>query len=547
MTSFSISGRIVDVHNRQIFAGKITVKNGLINEIKPSSTVNDFYIMPGLVDSHIHIESTMLIPSRFSQLIVPHGTIGVVTDPHEIANVLGVEGVEFMIQDAKNSLAKMFFGAPSCVPATTFETSGATISSADVEKLLSRNDVWFLSEMMNFPGVINNDAEIISKLNAANKYQKPIDGHAPGVRGDDLMKYVGSGISTDHECATLDEALEKISRGMIIQICEGSAARNFEALHSLINSHPDNVMLCTDDIHPDELLKNGHINKLLELGVSKGLDLFSLLRSATVVPVQHYNLPVGLLKEGDPADFIVLKNLTNFEVLQTWIDGKQVYNFEKGVNSSFSNVEPLNKFRSEHVTVDQLSICLPSDKTSVKVIDVEDGELITKQSVWIPKLDKSRVIYSDVDDDVIKLVAVNRYQPEKPAVGFVRNIGLKKGAIGSTVAHDSHNIIVAGVDDDSILKIVNALIEVKGGIASFDGTEINILPLPVAGLMSLETGEVVAEQYQKINNSVAQLGSTLSSPFMSLSFLSLLVIPSLKLGDKGLFDVDKFEITSLFI
>ena len=547
MSTFTIKGRIADPHLKKIFNGEIVVKEGAILSITPTMEDYKHFILPGLVDSHIHIESTMLTPSRFSQLIVPHGTIGVVTDPHEIANVLGTRGVDYMIKDASHVPVKMFFGAPSCVPATSFETSGAILSSNEVDLLLSRDDIWFLSEMMNFPGVIFEEDEVIRKLEIARKHSKPVDGHAPGVRGNDLSKYVEGGISTDHECAKLEEAIEKIEKGMKIQIREGSAARNFEALYSLIDSHPGSVMLCTDDIHPDQLLQDGHINRLLRAGIKKGLNFFNLLLAATVVPVEHYNLPVGLLKVGDPADFIVVEDLTAFKVLETWINGVQVYNSSAGVRFSLPKIEPINQFRIEKVSLDHLSIKLPADKNSVKVIDVEDGELITSESIWTPSVTQSRIIYPNLEEDIIKLVVVNRYQPELPVVGFVRNMGLKVGAIGGTVAHDSHNIIVAGVDDDSVLKLINSLIDAKGSIATYDGSELNLLPLPVAGLMSLSDGKTVAEQYQQINDLAKKMGATLKAPFMSLAFLSLLVIPSLKLGDKGLFDVNKFQFTSLFL
>lgn len=547
MSKQVVRGRVVDIHTKKIFNGEILFENSVIKSITPINEPQKHFILPGFVDSHIHIESTMLTPSRFSRLIVPHGTIGVVTDPHEIANVLGVKGVEYMIQDASHVPVKIFFGAPSCVPATFFETSGAVLSSSEVDILLQRDDIWFLSEMMNFPGVINNDNEVHRKLKSARDYNKPIDGHAPGIKGEELSKYAAQGILTDHECATLEEALEKIEKGMKIQIREGSAARNFEALFSLIDSHPDSVMLCTDDIHTDELLKHGHINKLLKAGVKQELELFNLLRAATVVPVEHYNLPVGLLRVGDPADFILLEDLNDFKVLETWIDGEQVFSLDDGVKINLPKVEAINQFRTEKVSLEQLLIKLPADKDHVKVIDVVDGEITTRESIWSPKVNEERLIQSNSEEDVLKLVVINRYKPEMPSIGFVRNIGIKSGAFGGTVAHDSHNIIVVGVDDNSILEVINCLIEAKGGIVSYDDGQLNLLSLPVAGLMSLEDGQTVALQYQVLNDSVKHLGTILEEPFMTLSFLSLLVIPSLKLGDKGLFDVNKFQFTSLFV
>jgi adenine deaminase len=541
-----ISGHIIDLFQRRIFDGEILVEGNRIIYIKKCDVVPDQFIMPGIIDSHVHVESTMLTPSRFAHLIVPRGTVGVVTDPHEIANVVGVKGVDFMIKDSKHVPVKFFFGAPSCVPATAFETSGAVLDSKAIEALLKRDDIWFLSEMMNFPGVVFNDKEVWKKIKLAHFYNKPIDGHAPGLKGSDLRKYAGAGISTDHECAFLDEALQKIEQGMMIQIREGSAARNFESLYPLFDFHPDKLMLCTDDSHPDQLLNEGHIDRLLRLGVEKQINIFDLLRAATVNPVQHYGLPVGLLREGDSADFVVVKDLKDFKVLQTWIEGSQVYDAASGVLFDLPVVEPVNSFRTQLVDVSKLRTIIPDDKEFVKVIDVTDGELLTQSSLWKPILNESREIQPDIKQDILKLVVVNRYTSNDPMVGFVRNLGLKSGAIGGTVAHDSHNIIVAGVDDESILAVINGLIQSKGGIASYDKGYFDILPLPVGGLMSTEDGEAVALKYQQLNNKARQMGAQLKAPFMSLAFLSLLVIPSLKLGDKGLFDVDKFCFTSLF-
>lgn len=541
-----ITGHIVDLFKRRIFDGDIFIENGRIAAIEACDTVKDQFIIPGLIDSHVHVESTMLTPSRFADLIVPRGTVGVVTDPHEIANVVGVAGVDFMIADSKHVPVKFFFGAPSCVPATAFETSGAVLDSKAIELLLKRDDIWFLSEMMNFPGVVFDDKEVWQKIKLAHYYKKPIDGHAPGLKGDDLRKYAGAGITTDHECAFLDEALQKIEQGMMIQIREGSAARNFDSLYPLFGSHPDRLMLCTDDSHPDQLLNEGHIDRLLRRGIEKQINIFDLLRAATVNPVQHYGLPVGLLREGDRADFVVVKDLKNFQVLQTWIDGSQVYDAVKGVLFDLPSIQPVNSFRTDLVEISKLRTMIPSDKSFVKVIDIADGELLTKSSLWQPEVDESREVSPDVKQDILKLVVVNRYTAEEPMVGFVRNLGLKSGAIGGTVAHDSHNIIVAGVDDESILAVINGLIQAKGGIASYADGCFDLLPLPVGGLMSAEDGASVALKYQQLNDKARHLGSKLKAPFMSLAFLSLLVIPSLKLGDKGLFDVDKFSFTSLF-
>jgi adenine deaminase len=547
MKRYSIKGQIVDLNKREIFSGEVFVKGGFIQSIERKNVFEKNFILPGLIDSHVHIESSMLTPSRFSEMVVPRGTVAVVTDPHEIANVLGEVGVDYMIKDGKRVPLKFFFGAPSCVPATPFESSGAVLNHEVVEKLLKRNDIWFLSEMMNFPGVINGVEDVVKKCNAARVLGKPIDGHAPGLKGEGLRRYADEGIGTDHECAFLDEAEEKLALGMKIQIREGSAARNFATLHPLFEKYPDQLMLCTDDSHPDEILKQGHIDRLIKMGVEKfGVDIFDLLRAATVIPVEHYNLPVGLLREGDSADFIVVDNLNDFNVQATYIEGEQVYDKKQGLLFEVTDADPINAFRDQPIKTEDLQVFMPAQKSSVRVIEAQDGELLTESLLWRPALHDNRQILSQPEMDIIKLVVVNRYSNKAPKVAFVKNMGLRKGAIGGTVAHDSHNIIVAGVDDDSIAHLVNALIDHKGGIAVCEDLSVSILPLSVAGLMSPHRGEEVALEYLRLSDMARELGSSLKAPFMTLSFLSLLVIPSLKLGDKGLFDVNRFEFVSLF-
>lgn len=547
MAAYSISGQIVDLHKRRIFDGEVFVEDGWIVRIEEKPVAQKQFILPGLVDAHVHIESSMLTPSRFAEMVVPRGTVAVVTDPHEIANVLGEAGVNYMIKDGARVPFKFFFGAPSCVPATPFETSGAIMDHTVIERLLQRDDIWFLSEMMNFPGVIHEVEDVIKKCEIARLLGKPIDGHAPGLKGEGLKKYSAQGIGTDHECAFLEEAEEKLALGMKIQIREGSAARNFSALSPLFKKHADQLMLCTDDSHPDEILKKGHIDRLVKAGLSKyHIDVFDLLRAATVVPVQHYQLPVGLLREGDAADFIVVDNLEDFNIQATYINGEKVFDSESGVLFGVSEAEPLNVFREEPISAGDLKVVMPKGKSAVRVIEAQDGELLTEALLWQPLVKEDMEVHSQPDMDILKLVVVNRYTNEKPVVGFVKNMGLRKGAIGGTVAHDSHNIIVVGVDDASITHLVNALIDHKGGIAVGEGSGIALLPLPVAGLMSTRRGEDVALEYLQLSNKAKDLGSPLKAPFMTLSFLSLLVIPSLKLGDKGLFDVNRFEFVSLF-
>ncbi|MCU4156621.1 adenine deaminase [Carboxylicivirga sp. A043] len=540
-----IEGNIVDIFNRSVSPGRITISNNVIIKIEKSELNYSNYILPGLIDSHVHIESSMLIPSRFAELVVPRGTVGVVSDPHEIANVLGVKGVEYMMNDAEKVPLKCFFGVPSCVPATDFESSGSRIESDDVEYLL-RKGAPFLAEMMNFPGVIYQDKEVWKKLKLAQQYNVPIDGHAPGVKGDELVKYADGGISTDHESFTIEEALEKIKLGIKTQIREGSAARNFEALHELIIKEPLNTMLCTDDSHPDLIIEKGHIDRLIRLGLSKGYSIFDMYQTAVINPVQHYNLPVGLLREGDNADFIEVDSLDSFNVLATYIDGVKV---AEGGNILFDlpKSDVINKFNCSPLVLNDLKVIAPDDNSKVKVMLADDGELLTDEYIWQTSSQKGVCLQSNINEDILKIVVVNRYSPTKPVIGFIKNFGLKQGALASSVAHDSHNIVAIGCDDESLLTAINGIIESKGGIIACNSEQKLLLKLPVAGLMSTQPGDEVASKYTALNTFVKQMGCNMKAPFMTLAFMSLLVIPSLKIGDKGLFDVNKFAFTSLFL
>ncbi len=540
----TISGKIVDLFNRTIYNGTIKYDKKSIISITKIEKEFSNYIIPGLVDSHVHIESSMLTPRQFSKLVVPRGTVAVVTDPHEIANVMGVEGVEYMIQNSKDTPLKCFFGAPSCVPATSFETSGAVISSEDIEILLQKDEVYALSEMMNFPGVIYEDEEVFKKIKLAHKYGKRIDGHAPGLVGNDLKKYAQAGITTDHECVNTEEAIDKINQGIVVQIREGSAAKNFNNLAPLFDNYPDDIMLCTDDSHPDEIIQKGHIDKIIRLGIAKGIDIFKLLRAATIKPVEHYNLPVGLLREGDSADFIVVDNLKDFNIIETYINGENVYSNSK-ITFNLKKSEVINNFNISSIKEEDIIIPHQEGK-KIRVIEAVDGDLITDEFVWNPKVIDG-YIESSIDEDILKIVVVNRYKTAPPVVGFIKNIGLKKGAIACSVAHDSHNLIAVGVSDQEIVKALNEIISCKGGITCVNNNEIDTLPLEIGGLMTDEDGGKVAKKYLLLNEKVKAFGSPLKAPFMTLSFMSLLVIPKVKIGDKGLFDVSTFSFTNLFV
>lgn len=550
-----LKGNIVDIPNQRVFKGEITIKDGKIFSVEEKQHNVNHYILPGFVDAHIHIESSMLVPSEFARIAVKHGTIATVSDPHEIANVLGVEGVEFMINNGKETPFKFNFGAPSCVPATSFESAGAVIDSEGIKTLMANPDIKYLAEMMNYPGVLFKDDEVLKKIAWAKHYNKPIDGHAPGLRGDDLTKYIQAGISTDHECFTFEEGLEKLQKGMKVLIREGSAAKNFEALIDLLPEHYENMMFCSDDKHPDDLLLH-HINNLCARAVAKGMDVFKVLQVACVNPVKHYNLDMGLLQVGDFADCIVVEDLKDFKTLQTYIDGNLVY--DQGVSKIHSvPFEILNNFNTNKKEVSEFkfkssaTLRLRSGQAKIRVIEALEGQLVTNEIIVESLLQDGNLV-SNVEKDILKMTVVNRYQNQKPAIAFIKNFGLKKGAIASSVGHDSHNIIAVGVSDEAICRAVNLLIETKGGICAVSDSENlsadkaeKVVALPVAGIMSDQDAKTIGKQYAKLDKMAKQLGSTLHAPYMTLSFMALLVIPSLKLSDKGLFDGNTFQFTNI--
>ncbi len=542
MNEFSVEGNIVDIINRAIFPGIINCRDRKILSIERINRKAKGYLLPGLIDAHVHIESSLLPPAEFARLAVVHGTVATVSDPHEIANVLGIEGVRFMIENGKTVPFKFFFGAPSCVPATVFETSGGSISVLEIENLLSQPEILYLSEMMNFPGVILNFPDVLAKLEVAKKFNKPVDGHAPGLSGEDLKKYFEAGISTDHECFSIEEALEKIESGMKILIREGSAAKNYSALHPLIDSHTSMVMLCSDDKHPDDLTA-GHINQLVKRAIADEHDIFDVLRTATFNPSEHYGLNTGLLRIGDSADFIQIDNFEDFNVLKTFIGGTLVAENGKSL-IEHQETAPVNFFKAVKLTENDLQI-EPKGKR-IRVIEVIEGELITNEIFANEKIHDNNLI-SDIENDILKIVVVNRYTKSKPSVAFIKNFGMKKGAIASSVAHDSHNIISVGTNDFDIMQAVNIVIEHKGGMSAADVRFIECLPLSIAGLMTNLDGYETAGIYDKLTRIVKDFGSELHAPFMTLSFMALLVIPALKLSDKGLFDGRKFEFTDLWV
>lgn len=536
-----ISGNVVDIFHETIQPATIEIKDGKIASIHPTNETQSHFLIPGFVDAHIHIESSMLPPSEFARFALPHGIVSTVSDPHEIGNVLGVAGVEYMLQNASKVPFKFYFGAPSCAPATDFETAGARIGPKEILYLFLKDEIKYLSEVMNFPGVIHKNPDMMDKIAIAKKMRKKIDGHAPQVTGEDLKKYVSAGIDTEHECVSIEEAKEKIALGMKILIREGSAARNFDTLFPLLLEVPDKCMLCSDDIDPETLMHGG-VNLLVKKAVERGADLMSILRCACWNPVQHYNLEVGVLRVGDPADFIEVNNLRDFDVLSTYVNGQCVFKDKKVL---FPRVIPklINHFTAKKKQISDFLI--PARPGRIKVIEAIDGQLITKETLAEPLL-IDNVAVSDPKRDLLKIAVVNRYQDKSPSIGFIKNFGLKSGAIASSVAHDSHNVIAVGTTDESLCKAVNCIIAHKGGLCVVDNSFEECLPMPIAGLMSDQEGAVVAKQYKKLEALAKSLGCPLRAPFMTLSFMALLVIPQLKMSDLGLFDGATFQFSELF-
>jgi adenine deaminase len=537
-----IQGQIVDIQNRRIFAGEITIENRKISSIIEKNHEVKNYILPGFIDAHIHIESSMLVPSEFAKIAVLHGTVATISDPHEIANVLGAAGVYYMIENSKKVPLKFHFGAPSCVPATLFESAGAVIDTDGIRELMASPDIYYLAEMMNYPGVLFDDEEVLKKIDWAKHFNKPIDGHAPGLRGEAVQKYISAGITTDHECFTFEEAEEKLALGMKVLIREGSAAKNFEALIDLLPVNYENMMFCSDDKHPDDLIVS-HINVLCARAVAKGIDVFKILQAACINPVNHYKMNVGLLKENDAADFIVVEDLINFKVLQTYINGELVA--KNG--ESFVKHIPFETPNNFNITTKEISDFAVSGKGSkIRVIEALEGQLITNEIHHESLLVDGNIV-SDIENDILKMAVVNRYENSKPAIAFIKNFGLKKGAIASSAAHDCHNIVVVGTSDTEICNAVNLIIKNKGGICAVNASEDKILPLPVAGIMSDKNAWETGKLYQEIDAMAKELGSNLKAPFMTLSFMALLVIPDLKLSDKGLFSGNSFSFVDLEI
>lgn len=536
-----INGNIVDIIKNKIYPGIITVKNKKIINIKKVKRAFNNYILPGLVDAHIHIESSMLCPSRFAETVAPFGTVATVSDPHEIANVLGLKGVEYMIKDARTTPLKIFFTAPSCVPATSFETSGATIDAKKIKKLLQKPEIIALGEMMDSPGVILEKEEVIEKIKIAKKLNKPIDGHCPTLSGKELKKYVSSGISTEHEAASIPEAKEKIKAGMKIMIRVGSSANQLEDLIGLAKNGYKEGMFVSDDRHPEDL-KKGHVNLILKKAVALGVDPLLAIRMVTLNPVKHYGLGLGLIQKNDPADFIIVNNLKSFSVLESYINGKLIA--KNGQALFKARPKKINSSLKLKIKKSDDFIIESGKDARVRVIEAHEGKIVTSEIRRKLKT-KNNDLIPDIKNDILKIANCSRYGNNNIGLGFITGFGLKKGAIASSVSHDSHNIIVIGTDNKNMAKAVNQVIKMNGGLAVVDNKKIIKLKLPIAGLMSGEPVGKIVKGLNELHKKTKGLGCHLSSPFMTMSFMALLVVPELKLSDRGLFDGNNFMFTDL--
>ncbi len=544
----TIKANYVDVVKREMFTAEISFGKKIqeIKRVGDDLTEGLPFCVPGLVDSHVHIESSMLSPQRFAQMVIPHGTVAVVCDPHEIANVLGERGVRYMMDDAAKSPLNFAFGIPSCVPATPFETNGEEFGPREISRLMPHGVA--LAEMMNYPGLLGCDPKVMAELDIAKKADKPIDGHIPGITDERLEKYVAAGVSTDHESFTLDEALAKIKLGMKILIREGSAARNLDALLTLFKTNVADIMACTDDAHPDDIRDRGHIDKFYRRAVKEGVDVFDIFQVLTLNPIEHYKLKTGRVQTGDNADFVLIGSLDEFDVKSVFIGGKEVFADGK-MTYVPSRSKRINKFADRSFTAEEFKVISPRDNATVRVIGLIKDQLISECELWKTNSKAGDEIVSSTEEDIMKIAVINRYADAPVVNGFIKGTGMKAGAIASSIAHDSHNVVIIGSDDEAMAKAANSIFKLKGGIVVVSPNGMTSkLALPIAGLMSPMPWESVANRYESlIKKAHDYCGVQLQSPFMTMAFMSLLVIPSLKIGDKGLFDVDKFEFVDLFV
>ncbi|NPV64923.1 MAG: adenine deaminase [Methanobacteriaceae archaeon] len=529
-----LKGNILNVFTGDIYPAEIIIEDGMIKIVRKIEGDFDGILLPGFIDSHTHIESSLMTPSSFAEATIPHGTTAVISDPHEIANVMGLEGIDFMIEDSKRVPLKFFFTAPSCVPPTEFETAGANIGVNEIRALLERDEIVALGEMMDFPGVISEDPQVIDKIKAAKKARKPIDGHAPLLSGDDLCKYVEKGISTDHESVYAEEAQEKIELGMKIMIREGSSAKNLQELAKVGGD-----FLVSDDVEPGDLIE-GHMDMILRKAVEYGIDEVEAVRMVTINPADHYSLDSGAIAPGRPADIVLVDNLKNFTVKKVFINGELVAKDGEKLFKVKGNgkTPPQGKIRIKDLKSSRLEIRASGSKARVRVIKVFEEQIITSESTHELPI-KDGIVQPLPEDDILKVSVIDRYGHGNIGNGFVEGFGIREGALASTVAHDSHNLIVVGTSTDYMMRAVEILRRSGGGLVAVAPNESVHLRLPVAGLMSHESVNILACKARQLNDFVADMGSSLSNPFMTMSFLSLLVIPQLRLSDRGLFNVEE--------
>ena len=548
-------GRVLNIFTREITEAPVALLGSAIAGVGKGCSrgeevldLGGGVVIPGLIDAHIHIESTLLLPAHFAAAVLPHGTAAVISDPHEIANVLGEAGVAFFMEAAENLPVDIYFMAPSCVPSTDMETAGGDLAPEQVERLLDHPRVLGLAEMMNFPGVINGDAAVAAKIAAAQRRNMPVDGHLPGVGGGELQAYIGAGISTDHECVSAAEALEKVSLGMKVIIREGSAARNLAALLPAVKTAGSrHFMLCSDDREAAELLSAGHMDEILRRAVALGCDPLDAVEMATLNPALHYGLSRrGAVAPGYRADLVVVDNLEDFKVKLVIKDGRVVAR-EGRLTAGLAH-HPVDESVLETVRLQRplqaADFEIRAAHGAMPVMGLLPGQIITEKLMLEPLRSDTGAVRADPGRDLIKLAVVERHRRSgRVAAGLVKGLGLRRGAIASSVAHDSHNIIAAGVEEAAMAAAVNELARAGGGFVAVDGGSrvLSLLPLPVAGLISPEPAERVAAALEEVTCAARSLGAAPQNPFLTLSFLALPVIPHLKITDRGLFDVDAFS------
>lgn len=545
---------LINVVSGEIYPTDIAIADQLIvgldhhYDARTTLDLNGLYAAPGFIDGHVHIESSMVTVPQFARAVVPLGTTSVISDPHEIANVLGYEGIRFMMESAKYNPLNVFFMLPSCVPSTRLETAGSQLRAFDIFPFLREKWVVGLGEMMNFPGVINGDEEVLDKIKVAS--EKRVDGHAPGVGGKHLNAYIAAGIASDHESTTPEEALEKLRRGMYIMIREGTGTKNLRDLLKMVT--PENsrrCIFCTDDRHPHDILEEGHINFMIKTAIAHGIDPMSAIRMATLNPAEYFNLrKLGFLAPGNYADLVLLDNLSECRIRMVFKNGQLVA--EDGQMKYESSFKPDVKIRGS-VNIKWLEgdeFVIPAMGKRCRVIGLIKDQIVTEELIIEPKIEDGRVV-SDPARDILRCYVVERHHGSgNIGKGLVKGFGLKKGAMASSISHDSHNIVAVGVNDEDIFRAVIQINKMGGGLAvTCDGKVQAALELPIAGLMSSEPLEDVNRKLQQLNLQTRALGCNLADPFMAISFLALPVIPKLKITDLGLVDVDQFDFVSLFV